>query len=565
MRRRLSGLVLVLTLSLLGGCATVPTSGPVREHTPQQQQMNSGVEVAPVPPPRDASPMLIVEGFLHAMATYQVDYQVARAYLTESAKGAWHPESGAQIYADGYPPTETQDTVVLVAPITGALDAAGTYRSADRQLRHDFALVQDPDGQWRISNPPAGLLLSRYLFVSGYVSVALHFYDTTGSVLVPDPRFFPGGQHALTAAIQAQLAGPSAWLRPAVRSGGAGGGSLIGVNLDRQGVAQIELSDTGGSSADQRRRTLAEMAHTATQLDGVVGVTIRAETETWTLPGESRRVFGPAQFTDESPVDQTGARELFAVRDGRLQRLSTAAADGELVPAAPALTRLVTAAVRADVTEAAGVEQGRTRLLSAPVGMGVHAEVMAGSGLIRPQYARNGELWSADRQGLRAARGESLLKVRQPATVKGAVTAFRLSPDGSRIAVVARGAAGTRLELAVVIRVGDEVRIEDWREVELTGTAGRGGEVLDVGWASATDLIVLVSGRGGGSGVLRLDQDSAIVADIGPSDGSDLVELAVAPGRPAMVRSASGTVYRFNGEFNWGLALTSVDDVVYSG
>ena len=58
-------------LALLAGCVTVPTSGPVEHHAPAEQQANPGVDIAPVPPAQGASPGLIVEGFLHAMATYQ--------------------------------------------------------------------------------------------------------------------------------------------------------------------------------------------------------------------------------------------------------------------------------------------------------------------------------------------------------------------------------------------------------------------------------------------------------------------------------------------------------------
>ena len=69
---------------LLAGCASVPTSGPVAHHTPQAASVDGGVRVDPLPPSEGASQLLIVEGFLHAMSTYQPGYAVARQYLTDA-------------------------------------------------------------------------------------------------------------------------------------------------------------------------------------------------------------------------------------------------------------------------------------------------------------------------------------------------------------------------------------------------------------------------------------------------------------------------------------------------
>ncbi|MFZ0531104.1 MAG: hypothetical protein WAL91_11290, partial [Propionicimonas sp.] len=137
----LAGLVaLILALS---GCATVPTAGPVVHHSQQAAGVNSGVQVDPLPPTAGASQLLVVEGFLHAMSTYQPDYRIARQYLTEAASANWHPESGVQVYTDGYPPAEYGQTVMLVAPLIGAIDSSGSYEVASGQLRHDFELVRD--------------------------------------------------------------------------------------------------------------------------------------------------------------------------------------------------------------------------------------------------------------------------------------------------------------------------------------------------------------------------------------------------------------------------------------
>lgn len=551
--------------ALLAGCATVPTTGPVRQHTLDQQQVNSGVDVAPVPPSPGSSPMLVVEGFLHAMATYQPGYLVARDYLTDAARGQWDPTSGIQVYADGFPPTEADNTVVLIAPITGQVDAQGGYQVAGGQLRHDFGLVRNADGEWRISHPPQGLLVSRYLFGTGFTAVQLHFQDRAGKVLVPELRHFPAGERALTAALTAQVAGPSAWLRPAVAD------SLMGLTItlisrDTAGVVDVALGGTAQALPPaQRRRVIAELVHTALGIEGVRGVRIMAGSEAWTLDSAAGPVLRVSDVAGVSPVDESAPRELFAVTGGRLQRLADTTSQAEHLPVAAALTDPASFAVRDDPAQVAAVSKDRTRLRIGGLDGSPAKTVTSGSRLMRPQYARNGELWTAD-------NGSAIFQVsvdgrrigtRAAGMPAGEVVAFRLSADGSRVALVVRRRSTTALGLARVVRTGDQIRVDGWRPVSLAAVVDV-DEVLDVGWSSATQLLVLVTGQAGNTSVLRLDQDAAQVSDIGPSDAVDLVELSATPGRPALLRSAQGAIYRFNGEFNWALSMVHVDAVAYS-
>lgn len=554
---------------LLAGCATVPTTGPVQRHTPEQPEVNAGIVVAPVPPPVGASPMLVVEGFLHAMATYQPGYQIARAYLTDAASQRWRPESGVRVYADGYPPTEVEDTVVLVAPVIGGLDARGTFQASGGQLRHDFGLVKDSEGEWRISRAPDGLLVSRYLFESGFTPTSLHYFDNTGSVLVPDSRYFPVGEHTLRAALEGQLAGPSGWLEPAVISSDTASIALQSVTVDQQGIADITL----GPAADAldevaRSQLLAEIVHTATGVEGVVGVRVKSGTGLWTLPPDSDPILSAAEFSDVAPVDPEAPSELFVVTDGRLQRLSPAAQGIEFVPMAPALDPAESVSVRADVAQVAAVIDGGRRLQTSPVAIGDAQVVYTATSIVRPHYARNGELWAstaADARDVQVIVDGIARPVITEAIPAGRLLAFRLSSDGSRVAMVLERRGSAVVGLAIIVRVDGQTRLEAWRPVSLATAGGAVGEVVDVGWSAATELLVLVSGAGGATSVIRVDQDSAKLSDVGPNEAADLVELAVTPGRPAMVRAGSGAVYRYNGDFDWGLSMTEVDALTYSG
>lgn len=97
-----------------------------------------------------------MEGFLHAMATYQPGYSVARQFLTPEASGEWNPDTGVEVYSGGYPPQVSDSGVVLTAPLIGTVDTRGSFTPATTQYHHDFGLVRDAEGQWRISRPPRG-------------------------------------------------------------------------------------------------------------------------------------------------------------------------------------------------------------------------------------------------------------------------------------------------------------------------------------------------------------------------------------------------------------------------
>ena len=74
--------------------------------------------------------------------------------------------------------------------------------------------------------------------------------------------------------------------------------------------------------------------------------------------------------------------------------------------------------------------------------------------LLRPQFSRYGEIWEVGKQG-----GQQRMWMFTPDNAKHEITspaqnitAFRISPDGSRMALVRRTANGSELGLARIIR-----------------------------------------------------------------------------------------------------------------
>lgn len=556
-------LVLALT-----GCATVPTSGPVERHTPQAAGVNTGVHVDPLPPADGASQLLVVEGFLHAMGVYQPDYAVARQYLTPSASEGWQPESGVEVYTESDQLVESDQGVALSYVQVGSVDAAGIYLSDNTNKRYIFDLVKDPAGQWRIANPPTGLMVSRYMFTTNYTAVNLHFLSAAGDVLVPDPRFFASGDQALTAVVRAQLDGPSAWLEPVVQKVATTEIGVDSVTVQPDGVADIRLAAAAAAlSVEQRTALLAELAYTMTGLVPVTTVQVSAGGQPWLSDFGTSQV-GPQTFASLSPANTSAARVLFAVSDEKVKRLRDPAKWEDLVNVETGVEKPEQIAVRSDLAEVAAITGAGTQLQLAPIGTGKPKVVRVGTDLLRPDYARNGELWSFAASGpdsLRVYRDETALKVDASALPRGTVVAAKLSQDGARIAVALKHGSRTEVGLAVVARSQGAVRLTGWHSIDPTMSTGSAGRALDVGWVSQTVLAVLQVGTTGQTSVIRVSQDGASAADIGPSNSGSLEQLAVMPQRTPVALDSGGGAYRSDGEFNWTLSLTSVDAVTYSG
>lgn len=554
-------------LLLLAGCATVPTTGPVEHHTPQAAGVNSGVHVDPLPPANGASQLLVVEGFLHAMGVYQPNYAVARQYLTAPANSGWSPESGVQIYADGPAPSDAAPGV-LVAPLVGSIDGSGVYTGASGQLRHDFGLVEDEAGQWRISHPPDGLLVSRYLFSISFVSATLHFLDSAGQVLVPDPRFFPAGDQAPAAVVRAQLAGPSDWLVPVVEEVGTEGLVVDTVTVDDDGLAVIRLGGGAAEISPGRQKTLmAELAFTMSGFSQITAVQVISGGLVWKSEFGLTEI-GPQNFANLSPDNAAALRVLFTVREQKLSRMRDPANWNDFVAVDAAIAKPEQIAVRSDLAEVAATTATGTRLEAAAIGSGKARQLRVGIGLLRPDYARNGELWSfaaSGLSGLRVYAEDAMRKVIVKGAPLGSVVAAKLAADGARIAVVVRTGGQTEVVLAVVVRERDTITLTGWRTIDVTMNTGTAGAALDLGWYSQTELAVLQTGGGGETSVIKVRQDGATATDIGPSNSASLGQLAVVPQRQPVALGGGGGAYRFETEFNWALSITGVEALVYSG
>lgn len=565
--RRAERFALVLLLVLLTGCAAVPTSGPVVHYQPAQPAASNGVQVAPLPPVDGATQLLIVEGFLHAMSTNDGDYRVARQYLTTEAAGRWRPESGVQVYADGYPPTETDQSVVLTAPLTGTIDASGAYHAATGQLRLDFGLVKDDNGQWRISNPPNGVVVSRYLFTDAFQAVNLNFLSSSGDVLLPDPRYYPSGTDEVRLVAEGVLRGPSAWLQPLTTQRSTRDITVSSVSIDSGGIAKVQLSPNALQLSRERRDAiLAELVFTLSGLDQVVTVQVSASGELWAAKS-GRWDLNQSNYSDLDPADSVTPRPAYLARDGKLQRQATQAGWSDYVDLQTDLPKVGNLAISRNAQQWAALTDGDGRLLVGTIGQKGSKVQRSATGLLRPSFDRSGQLWSP--AGTLSALAVFREGAAVPVTVRGLpagrVVALSLAPDGVRAAVVLANAGRTEVGLVRVHRSESGVLLDGWQPVDLSLAGASTSKLLDVGWNSVTELALLRVDTDQQTSVLVVSQDSAEQTDTGPSDARGLVALAAAPSRPPLASSVAGDVYRFDGEFDWLVSISGVSAVAYPG
>ena len=563
-RQRLFTLLVVL--ALLAGCSGVPTSGPVERVHATPGRLNPGVVIAPAPPGRNASPITVVEGFLHAMASSQPDYRVARTYLTPDAATAWEPQAGVRVYAEGNPVVASEEGAVLRAPVVGTLDPAGAYRQSMEMIDHDFGLVQDAEGQWRIGSPPAGLLISEYLFSSAFTRVTPYFWGPGARWLVPDPRYFPRGPGAYDGAAEAVIGGATGWLARSVEPPLAGV-ALEQVVVSSAGVAEIQLRRLGDDLTGADRVALAtQLAWSYRSFESVVAITVRwVGEDPWAVDpyGTTIPVGG---FPEADPTARQGSRQLFALAGGQIVRVVEGTRGIERLPVAPGASAASHAAVRLDALVAAAVSADRSTLELTPLGEAVVTTVGTSVGLRRPQFDRQGDLWVNNDAGEvgRVPDGGSWTPVRVDGLGDARISTFRLAPDGVRVALVVVRPGGQQvMGLARVVRDDDAgVSIEGWRELHVATTSVAQLTPLDVGWRAADSLLVLVN-DGRTTTVQAVAQDGATIVPIGPTEADDLVELAVAPGAPPMVRAAGGQVWRYNRDLRWSQHDVDLASVFY--
>ena len=235
-------------------------------------------------------------------------------------------------------------------------------------------------------------------------------------------------------------------------------------------------------------------------------------------------------------------------------------------------------------TDLAVVTWDRTGLRRALTATGEVTSLASGlSDLLRPQFTRYGELWAIGRKDGRqriwlftADQGiknpdEQIetpgVMVDAPALKQGNVTAFRISPDGSRMALVRQVGDRSVLGLARVIR-GEKVIVDGWRPINLTQPGGtQVTQIADIAWLDANELLLLgATAKDAAMSPVRVTADaSRITAEGGEPLNWEARQITMLR-RPqtTIVVGQDKKTWRYDGS-QWLPFVDNIDAIAYPG
>ena len=546
----------------LAGCAGIPTSGPVRQGAAIVAQQEEPNTRSIGQPPRDgASQLQIVEGFLHASASFDDDHAVARLFLTPDAAKTWNPSAGATIYngsSASYQQLTATDEVVFSASGLGVISQQGEYSDAAKPVTADFKLTK-VDGQWRISTPRQGLLITPADRDRTYRVYDVYFPDPARSGLVPNQVLLPVGPGASTSLVRALVAGPTPWLAPAVRTAIPTGTKLVVDSAPiTDGVVQVDLTAPAATvNASEARALSAQMVWTLRQLVGVTAVRITVDgIPLRNLPA----VQDIASWQQWDPNAETPNASAFFSDNERLFSLDNDAPVAVLGQVGDGGFPLHRPGVSFDGTEVAGLDAGSHHLYVVKVAAGEKvppAVVTGATRLSAPSWDRFGNVWTVD-QRLSGpvfwvdSPGSAAKVVGTQGLPDGRIVTMRIARDGARVALVVqpKGKTGAAVYLGRIERGEGHLVLSGFRMISSVLT-----DTSDVAWLSADRLVVL--GRVDPGGVLQpliVDLSGATEQSLGPidsaSDGPGIASITAEPGHEILASASDGKLYRYLA-FGW--------------
>ena len=219
-------------------------------------------------------------GFLQSSADFRADHEIAREYLTPSARQRWRPQAGTVVYDDRVTPSPlAAGTVTVEGSEVGRIDGEGSFRRTPTGTPVSRAFgMEQVAGEWRIATLDDGLMLSAADAQETYRQVSLYFLAPTGRILVPDLVLVPELPGLTTKLVARLLRGPTTGMRDAVDTAIPQGTELEVSSVPvRDGVATVRLNRAALLADDQdRERMSAQIVWTLKQLVEVVAVRITA-------------------------------------------------------------------------------------------------------------------------------------------------------------------------------------------------------------------------------------------------------------------------------------------------
>jgi lipoprotein LpqB-like beta-propeller protein len=494
MSRRVAGAA-IATVLVAAGCTNVPNSsapqviGSVQVGQPDLPTSGPG---------RNDLPRTIVSRFLDANAAADTNHNGARQYLTKEERNRWSDGAGTTIITSPQISNPVDGKVTVSGREIGTISGTGIYTPTLRgdgtgtdglPVKASFGVTKVKGQGWRISSLQPGLLISKAQFEQ-YQQRVLYFFDGLEQHLVPDLRY-------------TQLADPhdlEQWLITGLAQGprdGLANGLPNQIDPKRARVTstdaltRIEIPGASGLNVTNRDRLGAQVAATLAQTQ-VGEMQITDGGQPVRIPAAGGSSFSAADLVGQFVVTSPESA-LYYLRDGAIYNDSGHRLPGKVGTGAYALTsaalsskagtaELLVAGVRADDKQEY-LDVGTTDQLIATK---VHGA------LSRPAWAPDvPEVWVGNGPNLYRVSPSGAMQVvpvdAAAGSLSGTVTAVRLSPEGSRVALVLKTSATTsQIYVGSVVRSSSDVRVTNLAPISPQGIA-----VQDVAWNDELKLFAV--------------------------------------------------------------------------
>ncbi|WP_419995457.1 LpqB family beta-propeller domain-containing protein [Streptomyces boninensis] len=549
--------------------------GPSASQGPEQQQ----VRVDPQPPEDGMEPTQIVSGFLEALMANEKDFRTAKRYLTKDERASWQPQKTTVLRDEPSPreltPAGQGDVnargegktvrVRLTGTQLAVVDGHNSYASSEREYRKDIELRQDGEGEWRISQPPQGLVLGEGNFHRTYLQAEKYYFGAVHKEsLVPEPVYVRRGLD-LTDAVESLLDGPGEQLQPAVANPIPGGTELVGKSLAPDGDVlrvRLKLASKKRLSGDACRAAAKQVYYTAKSQTREL-----AKVELERADGKALCGVTAAQARDARPERWFGplSHQYFIDDDHRLSKLPTSVdVDADVTPERVSGplgedgedgVKLRSVGVARDERDAAAVSEDGTKMYVAPVDTDEKLkdpELTSKSkrtgddrGLTAPSWDASGDVWVADR----TAEGSTLYRLRDEGRAKaeevllpqfeGRIESLRVSAEGARIALLVRHDGRTTLQLGSIMMRSDGKLLV----AKLQDAAPRMEDVRAFSWAGESQLIIVGTESGGAQQLKYVDTDGSVPPEPPRGlNGVTAIAAAERPDLPLIADSEDGVV-----------------------
>lgn len=570
--------VMGAVLALLCGCSGIPDSSDPQTIQPIDVDEGQGSVLAS--PQTNIDPRTLVQDFLTTNPTDPVNHRVSRQYLTRQADADWSDKTATIISAESVGIYKPNKPITVRGRVVGTLNSAGIFVPSLQGTGSGGALqtftyrLTKVNGQNRISSLPDGLVLTTHQFEHYYHQHALYFFDTAHRYLVPDSRWSALTGTHLDTWLMGQLAsGPRAELRNTVST------DVLPVQANSPRITvkagppiKVEIPGASQLAARAKRRLAAQVGLTLTDPDSDEPIEISDNGADVPLPDNGGSEFTAAGFSDFVGPPAPAA-DVFYLRNGKIIRGGNGSAlRGKLDQDSYLFTSIAVSESGAGPALSVAAVSGTgssTRLIMGTQSAGYRATSLRGP-ISRPTWAPGtSEVWVG--VGGKLYRAPVSGNVAKPAQVSvpsaaggGRILAVRLSPEGSRIAMVIASAGGDKqLFVGAVVRSAGQVRVDPLQSISPAGVT-----VTDVAWLGTLKLIAIGSNVSGGDAqIFESNADGALWTgrDIGAlPDEPDSVTAAV---KQFAWVSTNGTVWEQDGR-SWAPAggsgsQTAGDQPVY--